>query len=435
MIRSLRRWTTTLAALSLALLTMPPAMAQSPGSIVSADTRAWAAQQLDTAESALEQGDIETAWKATEAAARAPEKFHGRGLASISARELGDDLYGRVFRLRKAIRTELGRQAEEAGLVYSQPGTREATQPWQWDTRDALTWYMGAPDPDAVSRLARTAPADRRILLRMLGSISANDEGEVEYGVGRVGSGVAMSHEPLWDRYEPLPEELALQRRFEEEVVPAILGRMQEEAEKLMAAEQRLYERPMTDMEKQGTSGDWQAMAAAVTGVEAEETAPAEVQLRLFRAGESRDLLKEAKEWHESLTVPVRIDGEPGVRRAIAVPVLERAAARAEEMMSIGDDTGMPLMTRAEAYDEAQDYYAIADDRERTELAYEKRSALQPEIDAYLARREAALEKAAEEGRNMANEMEQSLKDMEKTEEEKKAFKEEADALEDELGF
>lgn len=435
MIRTLRNRIAPLTLLLLATVAATPVAAQAPGDIVSTDTRAWAAERLDTAETAFARGDLENAWRATEEAADAPTRFHGRGLANISARALGDGLYGRIFQLRKRIRTELGRQAEEAGLVYSQPGTRDGSEPWRWDSRDALTWYMGAPDPDAVSRLARSAPADRTLLLRMLGSISANEEGEIEYGVGRVGSGVAIGHEPLWDRYEPLPEELALQRRFEDEVIPAIVGRMQQEAETLLAEEQALYERPMTEMEKQASSGDWEAMAAAVTGVEAEAAPAPEVRIRLWRASDSQKLLREAREWHETLTVRVRVDGEVRMRRAIAVPVLERAKARADEMMAIGDDAGVPLTARAEAYDEAQDYYAIADDRERTDLAYQRRAALQPALDAYQAEREAALDKAREEMKGMAAEMEQSLKDMEKTEEEKKAFKEEADALEDELGF
>lgn len=435
MIHTLRHRIAPIAMLLLAAVTAAPVSAQAPEDIVSADTRAWAAERLDAAESALAAGDLETAWKATEAAADAPTRFHGRGLANVSARALGDALYGRIFQLRKSIRTELGRQAEEAGVVYSQPGTREVSEPWRRESRDALTWYMGAPDPDAVGRLARSAPADRTILLRMLGSISANDDGEIEYGVGRAGSGVAIGHEPLWDRYEPLPEELALQQRFEDEVIPIIVGRIQQEAERLLAEEQALYERPMTEMEKQGASGDWEAMAAAVTGVEAEETPAPEVQIRLWRARDSQKLLREAKEWHETLAVSVRVDGEVRMRRAVAVPVLERAKARADEMMAIGDDTGVPLTARAEAYDDAQDYYAIADDRGRADLAYQRRAALQPALEAYQAKREAAMDKAQEEMKGMAAEMEQSLQDMEKTEEEKKAFKEEADALEDELGF
>lgn len=427
------RYTTT--AMALLLMTATASTAEAADDIVSADTRAWAAEKLDTAEAALQQGDMETAWKATEAAADAPTEFHGRGLAIVSARALGDELYGRIYQLRKSIRTRLGREAEAQGLVYGQPGAHEHDKPWESDYRDALGWYQGAPDADALIRLARTAPADRQILLRMLGSISANDEGEIEYGVGRVGSGISIGHEPLRGQYVPLPEEVAIQQRFEDEVIPAIIGRMQQEADELMAQEQALYERPMTDMEKQASSGDWESMAAAVTGVEAEEPPDPEVRLRLWRSGDSQKLLREAKEWYETLTVRVRVDGETRIRRAVAVPVLEVATKRADEMLAIGDDASVPLTARADAYRDAQDYYAIADDRERADLAYQKQVALQPELDAYREEREAALEKAAEEGRGMAAEMEQAVKDMEKTEEEKEAFKEEADALEDELGF
>lgn len=434
MTHPLRYLTTTLALMVVFLIVTAPAAAAAED-IVSADTRAWAAEKLDTAEAALERGDIETAWKATEQAADAPYKFHSRGLASISARALGDELYGRVFQLRKRINTRLGRQAEEAGLVYSEPGKHESTQPWRWDDQDALAWYIDAPDPDAVVRLARTAPADRQMLLRILGSISANDQGEIEYGVGRIGSGITNSYAPLYGGYEPLPEELALQRRFEEEVVPTVLGRIQEEADKLIAQEQALYERPMTDREEQATSGDWQAMAAAVTGVEAEKAPDPEVQLRLWRARDSKKILREAKEWYETLTVRVRVDGETRMRRAVAVPVLDVATKRADEMMAIGDDTDVPLRARAGAYDEAQDYYGIADKRDRADSAYQKRVALQPELDAYQARREEALEMAEKEMKSMGSQMEQAVKDMEKTEEEKEAFKDEADALEDELGF
>ena len=427
------RYTTT--AMALLLMIATASAAEAADDIVSAETRAWAAEKLDTAEAALQQGDMETAWKATEAAADAPTEFHGRGLAIVSARALGDELYGRIYQLRKSIRTRLGREAEAQGLVYGRLGAHDRGKPWEWDYRDALGWYKGAPDADALIRLARTAPADRRILLRMLGSISANDEGEIEYGVGRVGSGDAIGHEPLRGQYAPLPEEMAIQRRFEEEVIPTIIGRMQQEADELMAEEQTLYDRPMTDMEKQASSGDWEAMAAAVAGVEAEEPPDPEVQLRLWRASDSQKLLREAKEWYETLTVRVRVDGETRIRRAVAVPVLEVATKRADEMMAIGDDTSVPLTARADAYGDAQDYYAIADNRERTDLAYQKQVALQPELDAYREKREAALEKAAEKGRGMAAEMEKAVKDMEKTEEEKEAFKEEADALEDELGF
>jgi len=435
MTHSLRYTTTAMALLLTILITAAAPAAEAADDIVSADTRAWAAEKLDTAEAALQRGDMEAAWKATEAAADAPTDFHGRGLAIVSARALGDELYGRIYQLRNRIRTELGRKAEAEGVVYRRPGRRDERKPWEWENRDALAWYMEAPDPDALIRLARSAPADRQRLLRMFGSISTNDEGEIEYGVGRVGSGVEMGHEPLRDGYEPLPEELEMQRRFEEEVVPTIIGRMQEEADKLMAEEQALYERPMTDRERQATSGDWEAMAAAVAGVEAEATPDPEVQLRLWRSNDSKKLLREAKEWHEALTVRVRVDGETRIRRAVAVPVLEVAGSRADEMMAIGDDTGVPLTARADAYEEAQDYYAIADDRERTDLAYQRRSALQPALEAYQAKREAALDKAQEEMKSLGAQMEQSLKDMEKTEEEKESFKEEADALEDELGF
>jgi predicted RNA-binding protein Jag len=427
------RYTTT--AMALLLIIATASAAEAADDIVSADTRAWAAEKLDTAEAALQRGDMETAWKATEAAADAPTDFHGRGLALVSARALGDELYGRIYQLRKSIRTRLGREAEAQGLVYGQPGAHERDKPWEWDYRDALGWYQGAPDADALIRLARTAPADRHILLRMLGSISANDEGEIEYGVGRVGSGISVGHEPLRGQYVPLPEEVAIQQRFEDEVIPTIIGRMQQEADELMAEEQTLYDRPMTDMEKQASVGDWEAMAAAVAGVEAEEPPDPEVRLRLWRSGDSQKLLRQAKDWYETLTVRVRVDGETRIRRAVAVPVLEVATKRADELMAIGDDTSVPLTARADAYGDAQDYYAIADNRERTDLAYQKQVALQPELDAYREKREAALEKAAEEGRGMAAEMEKAVKDMEKTEEEKEAFKEEADALEDELGF
>ena len=434
MTHSLRYTTTAMALPLMILLTAAPA-ADAADDIVSADTRAWAADKLDTAEAALQRGDMETAWKATEAAADAPTDFHGRGLAVVSARALGNELYGRIYQLRKSIRTRLGREAEAQGLVYGQPGAHERDKPWQWAYRDALGWYKGAPDADALIRLARTAPADRQILLRMLGSISTNDQGELEYGVGRAGSGVSIGHEPLRGRYAPLPEEMAIQRRFEEEVIPAIIGRMQQEADELMAEEQALYDRPMTDMEKQASSGDWEAMAAAVAGVEAEEPPDPEVQLRLWRASDSQKLLREAKEWYETLTIRVRVDGETRIRRAVAVPVLAVAARRADELMAIGDDTSVPLTVRADAYSDAQDYYAIADDQERTDLAYQKQVALEPELDAYRDKREAALKKAAEQGKGMAAEMERAIEDMEKTEEEKEAFKEEADALEDELGF
>ncbi|MEJ2604172.1 MAG: hypothetical protein P8172_12950 [Gammaproteobacteria bacterium] len=420
------------AALSLAA---GAAIAQDAGDIVSAQTRAYAAGQLDEAEAAFARGDMEAAWKGVEAAAGAPTEFHGRGLANISSRALGDELYGRIYDLRRRIRIAQGRQAESEGLVYERP-QRNDRKPWQWDNHGALGWYMAAPDPDAILRLLREAPADRQIITGILGSTSVNDQGEIVYGVGRAGSGVEIGHEPLWDRYEPIPMERQLQQRFEDDVVPAVLARIRSEADRLLAEEQTLHDAPPTEMEQQvlSMSSGFAGVSEAVTGFREEQPTP-EIQLLLSRADDSERLLEEARQWLQAISEVTRVNGDYGLRGGSAVPVVERAADRAEEMMAIGDDESVPILARDDAYEHAEDYYVIADDRDRAKLAYSRNAALQPEIDEYLARRNAAKDAAQEKFAGQAAAMEQAVKDMEKTEEEKKEFEEEADALEDELGF
>lgn len=422
-------------SLTLTALAAGTAVAQGGGDQVSAETRAYAAERLDRAEAALARDDIETAWKAVEEAARAPTEFHGRGLAVVSSRALGDELYGRIYDLRRRMRIVQGGKAEAEGLLYETPA-RDDRAPWRWGNHSALTWYMAAPDPDGVLRLLRKAPADREAITGIFGSTSVNDQGEIVYGVGRVGSGLGIAHEPLWDRYEPLPVERELQRRFEEEVIPAVLARIRAEADNLLAEEQALHDSPPTEMERQMLSmgAGFVDASEAVTGFREEQGDP-ETQILLQRADDSKRLLKEAKQWLQSIIEVTEVDGDFGMRGGRALPVVQRAAARAGEMMAIGDDTSVPVLVRDDAYEQAEDYFVIADDRERAKLAYSRNSALQPQIDEYLARRNEAKDAAQEKFAEQAAEMEQAVEAMEKTEDEKKAFKEEADALEDELGF
>ncbi|MEJ2604827.1 MAG: hypothetical protein P8172_16365, partial [Gammaproteobacteria bacterium] len=237
-------------ALTTLSLAAGAAIGQGAGDIVSAQTRAYAAGQLDQAEAAFARGDMEAAWKAVEAAAGAPTEFHGRGLANVSSRALGDELYGRIYDLRRRMRIEQGRKAEAEGLLYDRP-QRNDREPWQPDNHSALGWYMAAPDPDGVLRLLREAPADRQVITGILGSTSVDDQGEIVYGVGRAGSGVEIGHEPLWDRYEPIAMEREIQKRFEDEVIPAVLARIRSEADRLLAEEQTLHDAPPTEMEQQ----------------------------------------------------------------------------------------------------------------------------------------------------------------------------------------
>jgi hypothetical protein len=386
---------------------------------VTAETRSAAMDLLDEAEFALSSGDLVEAYRLVEEAAYVPTERHGDGLAVLSARTLGTEVYGRLFDLRYRVRTAMGKKAEEGGLIEGTvAGPRDRTA--DFNSGNALQWYLDAANADELLRVIRTAPEDRRIF-EYLGSASYDDDGDATFTMGSIGS--YRYGEPL-NGFEPLPRERAIEARFRNEVIPLYLERLRSIANGHLAREEAHFTSPLTDLEKQYSAENWQDIQEAVTGVEAEEQAPIEVRRKMMRTGDSKKILREAKAWFELMR-----------DRSAMAPLRARAAERGETFMAIGNDISMPVLTRSDAYDEAGDYFYIGDHKARSEAAGDLYMAMAPQIEAYEAKRNAMMEEAGERMRAEAELVEQSIEDMEKSEEEKAEFEEEANALEDELGF
>jgi hypothetical protein len=405
--------------LILALAGSSVTFAQSSGNLVSAETKALAMDRLDEAEFALSSGELAEAHRLVEEAADAPSERHGRGLASLSARTLGPEVYPRLFDLRYRIRTAMGRKAEENGLIWEMP-QRERDGPARWDSRNALQWYLDAANPDEIIRVIRNAPEQLQ-LFTYLGSASYDDQGKATFTMGSIGS--YGYGEPLYDA-EPIARELEIHARFENEVIPLYLERIRTIANNQLAREATQFDSPLTEMEQRYSEDNWQEVQQAVTGVEAEALAPIEVRRKLLRSGDSQKLLRDAESWFELLRDPAEL-----------APLEARAAARGETFLAIGDDESIPVLTRSDAYEEASRYFYIGGNNKRADQAQDLYLALGPEVEAYQERRNAMMEEAEQRMRVEAEAVEQSIQDMQKTEQEKAEFEAEADALEDALGF
>jgi hypothetical protein len=399
------------AAVSLIVLVAGPLQcveARGPDPIVSAETLAEASALIDQAEAAAARGDLEQAYGLLQQARNTPYRNHSRGLASLSPRLMGDETFARLLEAQLATRTALGRQAEARGWVHvdrDPPGS--SYDPWQRNS--ALTWYLQALNADEVLRLVETLPEDPFRHGYVHGT-AANVVESWQYMA------------PLAPGYDYLPRERELRARFRDEVVPAIEARMRGFAARLLEEEAREFDKPMTDIERQYSTADMQALANQFTGLD-DPIADPETVLPLTRARDSQERLREAAEWVRYLDE----DAERLVR--------ERAVDRGERMLAIARDELLPPTYRDEAYGEAEDYFYQVRARDRLEAARAAREDLRPALEAYQADRQTKMDAMEERLAADAEEIERAAEAMKKTEEEKRQFEEEADALEAELGF
>ncbi len=104
-------------------------------------------------------------------------------------------------------------------------------------------------------------------------------------------------------------------------------------------------------------------------------------------------------------------------------------------MMVSAETESYAFAVRDDFYDMAIRYYELAGADGQRRAAEAAQRVIQPQLQAEQQRREEALDAAADRMSDQAAKMEAAAEKMRKTEAEQEAFKEEADALEKELGF
>ena len=138
----------------------------------------------------------------------------------------------------------------------------------------------------------------------------------------------------------------------------------------------------------------------------------------------SQQLLRTAREWN----LEVYPDRQ-------AMPSSRRASKRGDEMLVRAKDTSASLPLRDTLYRQARRYYDFGGFDDASAAAAAAHATIEPELQAERDRQQEALDRATANLKRDAESAQQGVKDMIKTDSEKRAFENEADAMEKELDF
>ncbi len=207
----------------------------------------------------------------------------------------------------------------------------------------------------------------------------------------------------------------------------AIPAKADVEANVMMALAQELVlmTRPMNDFERRFMSVKKNSDALAENQLgDAYMKDEGRVPIEFVRAPSSLGLLNDAA----NLSKQAR---EDGLRRIVN----ERAVSRGDRMMTLGFDKTVGLFFRESLMRHAIEYYRIGEATQQQSYAENERSILGLEVRRAEGERKALMEEYQRKMQPMIDEMQRGDQDMLNSEAEKRAFMEEADALEDELDF
>ena len=346
----------------------------------------WANEQLDRADEYLAAGNLD---KANEALYHFRE-FPRSADVSVSVRCLGDDVSRRWF--------ETGQRAALGNARAAQSEGQVAT---------AIIEYGKGGSLDEVRTLAGGLAEDSVAFKGLVGQFTA-------MGTWTPSLGVGGDLPPLPEQARLMESYLALAREF--------AARLEKGASRRLAEESTLMSAPISAQERSlmNAQGAGDALFAAVTNTQAE--AAKRIPVEVVRVQESQRLLADARDMLDAARA------DPG-------SALARAVERGDQMRVVAADESVVPYARASIHQSAIRYYRIG----RAEDKKQRAEAEQPRYDQLAedaaARRKALAEAAAVDLEKQAAEAREAAAAMEKTEAEKQAFQDEADALEKELGF
>jgi len=324
--------------------------------------------------------------------------FRGGGETDVSVRCLGEQATRRWFNTR----LELWRRGSSAGLSGGMGGG------------DYTTLYVAAADrgSDGVVAVVENRPAEQFIrAYHSVENIIEVSDWAREYGT------------------LTLPEEQKIAKAARD-ALPALQEYAKREHAATLAAEDKAFNRPATQMELDAAAqlGNIGKLAESMAGADF-GTADQQQTLVLNRqVDESRALLEKAR----GLEVePVFGDISAGRR----IPSGLRAEMRGDILFERGGDESLTPEFRDELYELSIRYYNWCNCRDQAAAVADARRTLQPALAASEAQRRKKMEKMQAEMQQKTEAMQKSIDDMQKTEAEKQSFKDEADALEAELDF
>jgi hypothetical protein len=208
--------------------------------------------------------------------------------------------------------------------------------------------------------------------------------------------------------------------------IPPLRGRAGQAHTAALAAEDQAFNRSATDAERSAAAsmGNAEALAGAFAGLALDTQAEQEAMLTGIRIRESQDHLRDASLWNLE-----RYD-DPTAR-----PAAQRARQRGESLLAMAEDGARSLRSRDAFYRDARWYFDFGGFAAQAESVAARRAAIQPALEAEQAERERQLERVRAETERRAESAQQAVEGMRKSEAEQQSFREEADALEAELGF
>jgi hypothetical protein len=275
---------------------------------------------------------------------------------------------------------------------------------------EAALLYVTAADQDATALVSRVeAKRARRFIssLRVLEGIVARVDNDRAYGAFI------------------LSEEDALAKACREAL--ASLQRIAEQRHrKALRDEDESFRRAITDQELTTSQAveAAQDLAKAVLGVDAGAIGDKDALILQKRASESQEYLRSARGWNLELFEDRQ-----------TMPSSKRAHRRGDEMLARAKDPNSSLGLKDAAYREARRYYDFGGFKQASSSAAAAHQAIEPALQAARDRQEKALEEAEARFSVDAESVRRAAEDMQKSASEKERFKNEADALEDELGF
>jgi len=348
----------------------------------------WFARQLDGVQATYQSGNNQGAYQQLREAMLGLPR---RADVSLDARCVGPQEWQRMYSLRRAITATLGKQSENLGKLANREG--------------ALDWYvLGNNRDDArrvIKQLTPTPEGTAFVINRLRGEISLLDHAQA--------SG-----------FELLPDERSAQEIWQEDL-DKLQAYAREQVAGILEKENALLTRPATAQEEQLAQFRETQRTLVGTYLGDESLLPDnEGQRELTRGRASLEMLVTALDWSQA------------VADSDTAPVLERALMRGDVLMVQAGDASMGLEARDSLYELAGNYFEFAGSGARRQAAAQGRAAIGPALKAERDTRAAQTKKKGAELQESARQMKESML---KTHKEKQNFKDEADALESELGF
>jgi hypothetical protein len=348
----------------------------------------WFATQLDGVQATYQSGNSQDAYQQLR---QAMFGLPRRADVSLDARCVGPDGWQRMYQLRRAITATLGKQSEQAGKLAK--------------TEGALDWYvLGGNRDDArrvIKKLTPTAKGTAFIISRLRNEIDLLDQAQ-ESG------------------FELLPEEVAA-RAFWQKGLDGTIRYARSKVIEVLEAESGRLTREALDEELKAEESQRAQQSIAADFFGDASLAPEMEWLReVNQAKGSLTMLQAGREWAEAVSADD------------AKPVNNRALERGDALLVRAGNSELGVESRDALYQAATDYFEFAGKIERVQKTERARAQIAPELKAAIDQRNAKISQQGQKLKESAQQMKQST---DKTEAQKKSFKDEADAMEDELGF